>query len=164
MDNNGGVQRPTQNTISVKQHFTSFFHRSQRAWTPAQHLNYFSQHESPKHFTQILHIQQLLIHGELPHIQQFHYRTSYLRIRDVRPRGLASASRPKNLASASASASWVVASALASASWVVASASWVLAPSLEASRGLQLKRNGVWLEVKSITNSQKSLMPLRIAS
>ena len=59
--------------------------------------------------------------------------------RDVRPRGLASASRPKNLASAS----WVVASALASASWVVASASWVLASSLEASRGLQLKRNGM---------------------
>ena len=62
--------------------------------------------------------------------------------RDVRPRGLASASRPKNLASASASASasWVVASA--SASWVVASASWVLASSLEASRGQQPKRNG----------------------
>ena len=67
--------------------------------------------------------------------------------RDVRPRGLASASRPKNLASASASASWVVASASASASWVPASASWVLASSLEASRGLQPKRNGMWLEV-----------------
>ena len=61
--------------------------------------------------------------------------------RDVRPRGLASASRPKNLASASASASWVVASA--SASWGLASASWVLASSLEASRGLQPKRNGM---------------------
>ena len=67
--------------------------------------------------------------------------------RDVRPRGLASASRPKNLASASASASWVVASASASASWVLASASWVLASSLEASRGQQPKRNGMWLEV-----------------
>ena len=67
--------------------------------------------------------------------------------RDVRPRGLASASRPKNLASASASASWVVASASASASWGLASASWVLASSLEASRGLQPKRNGMWLEV-----------------
>ena len=53
--------------------------------------------------------------------------------------GLASASRPKNLASALAS--WVVASALASG--VVASASWGLASSLEASRGLQLKRNGM---------------------
>ena len=68
-------------------------------------------------------------------------------IRDVRPRGLASASRSKNLASASASASWVVASASASASWVFASASWVLASSLEASRGLQPKRKGMWLEV-----------------
>ena len=46
-----------------------------------------------------------------------------INFRDVRPRGLASASRPKNLASASALASWVV----ASASWVLASASWVLA-------------------------------------
>ena len=73
---------------------------------------------------------------------------SYSQInRDVRPRGLASASRPKNLASASASASWVVASASASASWVLASASWVLASSLEASRGQQPKRNGMWLEV-----------------
>ena len=68
-------------------------------------------------------------------------------IRDVRPRGLASASRPKNLASASASASWVVASASASASWVLASASWVLASSLEAFRGQQPKRNGMWLEL-----------------
>ena len=59
--------------------------------------------------------------------------------RDVRPRGLASASRPKNLASASVS--WVVASA--SASRVLASASWVLASSLEASRGLQPKWNGM---------------------
>ena len=73
--------------------------------------------------------------------------------RDVRPRGLASASRPKNLASASAS--WVVASA--SASWVMASASWVLASSLEASRGLQPKRNRMYvIGCKSITNSQKS--------
>ena len=62
-------------------------------------------------------------------------------LRDVRPRGLASASRLKNLASASAL--WVV----ALASWVLASASWVLASSLEASRGLQPKRNGIWLEV-----------------
>ena len=87
--------------------------------------------------------------------------------RDVRPRGLASASRPKNLASASASASWVVASASASASasWVLASASWVLASSLEASRGLytaETERNVIGS--KSITNSQKSLMSLRIAS
>ena len=62
-----------------------------------------------------------------------------LESRDVRPRGLASASRPKNLASALASASWAV----ASASWVLASASWVSASSLEASRGLQPKRNGM---------------------
>ena len=85
--------------------------------------------------------------------------------RDVRPRGLASASRPKNLASASASASWVGASGSASASWVVASASWVLASSLEASRGLQPKRNRMYvIGYKSITNSQKSIMPLRTAS
>ena len=55
---------------------------------------------------------------------------------EVKPRGLASASRPKNLASTLAS--WVLASALwalASASWVLASASWSTASSLEASRG-----------------------------
>ena len=67
----------------------------------------------------------------------------YKSSRDVKPRGLASALRPKNLASASAS--WVVASA--SASWVLASASWVLASSLEAFRGQQPKRNGMWLEL-----------------
>ena len=62
--------------------------------------------------------------------------------RDVRPRGLASASRPKNLASASAS--WVV----ASASWVLASASWVL-----ASRPLEAySRNGTECDWKLINN------------
>ena len=42
------------------------------------------------------------------------------------------------------------------------SALWVLASNLEASRGLQLKRNVIGS--KSITNSQKFLLPLRIAS
>ena len=82
----------------------------------------------------------LLIHSRHPcpnQIQNCCPKTPHTR--DVRPRGLASASRPKNLASASAS--WVVASA--SASWGLASASWVLASSLEASRGLQPKRNGM---------------------
>ena len=102
--------------------------------------------------------------GKFQQISIYCCRKGYsgtLEPRDVRPRGLASASRPKNLASASAS--WVVASA--SASWVVASASWVLASSLEASRGLQPKRNRMYvIGYKSITNSQKSIMPLRTAS
>ena len=65
--------------------------------------------------------------------------------RDVRPRGLASASRPKNLASASwvgASASWV------SATWVLASASWVLP---RASPTAETEWNVIGS--KSITNS-----------
>ena len=113
--------------------------RKQRKWTP------MTSHRATPSDTKL---------QSVPNVDNFfanNFEIIQLKIpwiRDVRPRGLASASRPKNLASASASASasWVVASASASASWVLASASWVLASSLEASRGQPPKRNGMWLE------------------
>ena len=86
-------------------------------------------------------------------------------IRDVRPRGLASASRPKNLASASASASWVVASASARPrprGVGLGLVGFGLEPRGLSRPTAETERNVIGS--KSITNSLKSLMPLRIAS